>query len=240
MVKLFLVLPASLCLLGGAWRLLLAAGCAGQVVYLAMRGLALGRLPLLGPHDTLVFYAASVSLMALCAACAPSLKGERRVSAVCGAVSAGVTLCALLFPPLDMPLPQILDTAWFELHVVLAFFAYGLFTVGGVLGGAQLAGLQRIGMDVQYKIALAGWAFFSGSMITGGIWGYFAWGTYWLWTPKELWTSILWLYYALLVHLRLKGAPWERAYAWMSLAGVGVMLFTYLGVSMLMKSSHSF
>jgi ABC-type transport system involved in cytochrome c biogenesis permease subunit len=95
-------------------------------------------------------------------------------------------------------------------------------------------------MDVQFKTALVGWTFFSASMVAGGIWGYYAWGTYWLWTAKELWTSILWLYYALLLHVRLKGASWDRAAAWLAIAGVFVMLFTYLGVSMLMKSSHSF
>jgi ABC-type transport system involved in cytochrome c biogenesis permease subunit len=77
-------------------------------------------------------------------------------------------------------------------------------------------------------------------MISGGIWGYYAWGTYWLWTPKELWTSILWLFYALVLHVRYKGAKWDTIYAWLGIAGVFIMLFTYLGVSLLMKSSHSF
>ncbi|HIJ82077.1 MAG TPA: cytochrome c biogenesis protein CcsA, partial [Desulfuromonadales bacterium] len=95
-------------------------------------------------------------------------------------------------------------------------------------------------IDIHFKTALAGWSFFSGSMIAGGIWGYYAWGTYWLWTPKELWTSILWLFYALLLHLRLKGTRWEVLSAWLGIAGFAVTLFTYLGVSMLMQSSHSF
>ena len=77
-------------------------------------------------------------------------------------------------------------------------------------------------------------------MISGGIWGYYAWGTYWLWTPKELWTSVLWLFYALVLHVRLKGTRWDALFAWLGILGVFVMLFTYLGVSMLMKSSHSF
>jgi ABC-type transport system involved in cytochrome c biogenesis permease subunit len=77
-------------------------------------------------------------------------------------------------------------------------------------------------------------------MVAGGIWGYYAWGTYWLWTPKELWTSILWLFYSLYLHLRLKGVQWERAVAWGGIIGFAVTIFTYLGVSILMKSSHSF
>jgi len=76
--------------------------------------------------------------------------------------------------------------------------------------------------------------------VAGGIWGYYAWGTYWLWTPKELWTSILWLFYTLVLHIRLKGSRWDGVFAWGGIAGFGVTLFTYLGVSILMKSSHSF
>jgi ABC-type transport system involved in cytochrome c biogenesis permease subunit len=77
-------------------------------------------------------------------------------------------------------------------------------------------------------------------MVGGGIWGYYAWGTYWLWTPKELWTSILWLFYSLWLHLRLKGSRWDGPVAWGGIVGFAVALFTYLGVSMLMRSSHSF
>jgi ABC-type transport system involved in cytochrome c biogenesis permease subunit len=77
-------------------------------------------------------------------------------------------------------------------------------------------------------------------MIFGGIWAYLAWGTYWLWTPKELWTVILWLYYSLYLHARLR--PWwsGRPISVMSVAGFLIVLFTYLGVSLFMKSSHSF
>jgi ABC-type transport system involved in cytochrome c biogenesis permease subunit len=151
-----------------------------------------------------------------------------------------LTAVALLFKPLNMPLPQILDTLWFELHVVVAFFGYALFAIGGLASAACLLSGGRTYLDLLYKTVLVGWTFFSVSMISGGIWGYYAWGTYWLWTAKELWTSILWLFYALLLHVRLKGTRGDTATAWLGIAGVGVMLFTYLGVSLLMKSSHSF
>ena len=235
-----LVISAA-CFLFGSWqRLLFGLGLASEVAYLALRGMAAGRLPLIGPHDTLLFFSASLALMSLAVSLSVTARSARWLPVAAGLFSALFTLCALMFPPLDMPLPQVLDTRWFELHVVLAFFAYGLFMVGGLLCAGFLVNRQRAWLDIQFKAALTGWSFFSASMITGGIWGYYAWGTYWLWTPKEIWTSILWLYYALVLHVRLKGAAWERATAWLGIARVFVMLFTYLGVSMLMKSSHSF
>jgi len=139
-----------------------------------------------------------------------------------------------------MPLPPILRTLWFELHVALAFFAYALFGIGALLGAMFLASRERPLLDLQYRASLVGYSFFSASMVAGGIWGYYAWGTYWLWTPKELWTSILWLFYSLYLHLRLKGTRWDGVVAWGGIVGFAVALFTYLGVSMLMKSSHSF
>lgn len=236
------LLWAAICLYLSApvSRWLLAFGLAAETYYLVQRGLSLGRLPLLGPHDTLVFFAISIALMALIASFSRSLESGRRFISLSG-LSAGLfTLFAMPFKPSFMPLPQILDTFWFELHVVLAFFSYALFLLGGLLCAEFIFTRNKALLDVQYKSALVGWTFFSTSMISGGIWGYYAWGTYWLWTAKELWTSILWLYYAMLLHIRLKGAEWDRASAWVGIGGVLVMLFTYLGVSMLMKSSHSF
>jgi ABC-type transport system involved in cytochrome c biogenesis permease subunit len=232
---------AVLCLaLGSSWRAGLGAALAAQLFYLFSRGFSLGRLPLLGPHDTILFFAMSVTLMGLLASYSPAVRDKRWFTVAIGIISGLLTAVALLFKPLNMPLPQILDTLWFELHVVVAFFGYALFAVGGIASTAYLFSGLRAYLDLLYKTALVGWTFFSVSMISGGIWGYYAWGTYWLWTPKELWTSILWLFYALLLHVRLKGSRWDTPFAWLGIAGVFVMLFTYLGVSLLMKSSHSF
>ena len=157
------------------------------------------------------------------------------------ALLAGITgLMALPFPAFNMPMPPILNTLWFELHVALAFFAYALFGIGAILGIMFLRRPERGCLELQYKAALVGFSFFSASMTSGGIWGYYAWGTYWLWTPKEFWTSILWLFYAFYLHIRLKGTTWDKGVAWGGIIGFLVTMFTYLGVSLLMKSSHSF
>lgn len=235
-----LIVTVGCYILGSSLRPLLAAGLAMQLAYMALRGIALGRLPLIGPHDTLLFFSASLALMSLITSLSGMMRRERWFPLVSGMLAGLFALLALLFPPVNMPLPPVLDTTWFELHVVLAFFGYALFAVGGIASAAYLVVKERRFLDVLFKTALAGWTFFSASMIAGGIWGYYAWGTYWLWTPKELWTSVLWLFYSLLLHVRLKGVAWDRAAAWLGITGAFVMLFTYLGVSMLMRSSHSF
>lgn len=211
-----------------------------ELTYLAGRGLTLGRLPLIGPQDTLAFFSGSIALMALPFVFSRELAENRGFAWGCGCLAGFFALLSLPFPTLNMPLPPVLDTYWFELHVALAFFAYALFALGALLGGLFIAKGDRKLLDLQYRAALVGYTFFSLSMVSGGIWGYYAWGTYWLWTPKELWTSILWLFYSMYLHLRLKGADWDKAFAWIGIVGFLVTLFTYLGVSMLMRSSHSF
>ncbi|HWI41399.1 MAG TPA: cytochrome c biogenesis protein CcsA [Verrucomicrobiae bacterium] len=239
-MKPLLLASAALYLFGTSRRPLFFAAVAAEVVYLATRGIAAGRLPLIGPHDTMVFFSTSIGVMSVPFLLSPAVRDSAVFRFSCAVAAALFALLSLPFPALNMPLPPVLDTLWFEAHVALAFFAYALFAVGAVAGGMFLARRERPLLDLQYRGALVGYTFFSLSMITGGIWGYYAWGTYWLWTPKELWTSILWLFYTLYLHLRLKGPTWERVVAWGGIAGFAVAMFTYLGVSMLMKSSHSF
>jgi ABC-type transport system involved in cytochrome c biogenesis permease subunit len=239
-MKWLLCLSIGLYVFGGFRRSLFLAGAAGELVYLAFRGIELGRLPLIGPHDTLAFFSASCALMTVPFLFSPALRDSDGFRIAAAMLAAVTGLMALPFPAFNMPMPPILNTLWFELHVALAFFAYALFGIGALCGILYLRSPEKRFLEMQYLAALVGFSFFSGSMTSGGIWGYYAWGTYWLWTAKEFWTSILWLFYAFYLHIRLKGPAWERAVAWGGIIGFGVTMFTYLGVSLLMKSSHSF
>lgn len=232
-------LAFALFLFGTAWRPLAYAGLLVQAGYLLMRGIELGRLPLVGVHDTLNFL--SSSLVAFSIAFVPQVRDK---GALLGRMVSGTaavfTAFALLQKPAAMPLPPILKTYWFELHVMLSFFSYALFAIAAMVGIIYLrtreAGLEKL----QYKAAFVGYGIFTLSMLFGGVWAYLAWGTYWLWTPKELWTSILWLFYTLYLHARLRQWWMGRPVAVLGIAGFAVVMFTYLGVGLLMKSSHAF
>lgn len=239
-MKWLLCLSIGLYLFGSFRRYLFFAGVAVELLYMALRGIELGRLPLIGPHDTLAFFSTSCALMATPFLLNKSLRDSDSFRTGAALLAAVAGLMALPFPAFNMPMPPILNTLWFELHVALAFFAYALFGIGAILGIIFLLKEEKQILEAQYTASLVGFSFFSASMTSGGIWGYYAWGTYWLWTPKEFWTSILWLYYGTYLHLRLKGSKWERTVAWGGIVGFGVTMFTYLGVSLLMKSSHSF
>jgi ABC-type transport system involved in cytochrome c biogenesis permease subunit len=217
---------------------LLYVGLLLQITYLVSRGFELGRLPLVGPHDTLAFLTASAVVFSIPFRLA--IKERSRFTGVIAITASVLTVCALISTRHNSPLPPVLKTFWFEAHVVCAFLSYALFTIAAVFGYLCLT--ERVGSHdgMQYRAVLIGYCLFSMSMVFGGIWAYLAWGTYWLWTPKELWTSILWMFYGLYLHARLRQWWTGRPLAYLSIAGLAVVFFTYLGVSLLMKSSHSF
>src|ERR1035437_1202016 len=133
-MKWFLLCSITLYLFGGYKRPLFYAALASELVYLALRGSVLGRLPLIGPHDTLIFFSAAIALMTVPFFGSYQLRGENKFSWGAGFMAALFALLALRFPSFAMPLPPVLKTFWFELHVALAFFAYALFGIGALLG----------------------------------------------------------------------------------------------------------
>ena len=77
-------------------------------------------------------------------------------------------------------------------------------------------------------------------IITGSIWAKQAWGTYWQWDPKETWSLITWFIYAALVHARLTVGWRGRKAAWLSIVGFLAVLFTFLGVNLILGGLHSY
>ncbi len=196
------------------------------------------RIPLIGMRDTLGFLAFAIGIIYIAAA----WKRRRDLFTYLIIPLILLLLGAALISPLSMPgpLPPVLRTAWFELHVVLSFVSYALFAVGGVYGALALARVELSAETNQYRCLLIGYVLFSIAMIFGGIWAFYAWGTYWLWTPKELWTTIVWFFYSLYLHARLVRGWKGTKVIWMGIIGFVLVMFTYAGVGLLMKSSHEF
>lgn len=207
---------------------------AALVVSSAVRS---GRIPLIGMHDTLGFLAFSIAALFLVLR---RRRGRDLITFVTILLILLLLAGSMASPASTGPLPPVLRTLWFELHVILSFVAYGLFAVGAVFGIDALVRHDHASEREQYRLLLSGYVLFSAAMIFGGIWAFYAWGTYWLWTPKELWTTIVWFWYSLYLHARLV-RRWSGARViWIGIAGFLIVMFTYAGVGLLMKSSHEF
>jgi ABC-type transport system involved in cytochrome c biogenesis permease subunit len=58
--------------------------------------------------------------------------------------------------------------------------------------------------------------------------------------PKETWSLITWLIYAVYLHCRfMRGWRGKRA-AWIALLGFASVVFTYFGVNYLLSGLHSY
>ncbi len=98
------------------------------------------------------------------------------------------------------------------------------------------ATLDRLG----YEAILLGVPFMTLNLASGAVWAYYAWGRYWGWDPKETWAFITWGIYVIYLHMRILGGWRGRKTALISIFGFFVVIFTYLGVNLVISGLHSY
>ncbi len=155
------------------------------------------------------------------------------------------------------PLPVILRNSWLWLHTVLAFVGEAALAVACGVGmmyliqerhvkSKRLDGLfhrlpsLKVLDEVNYRLITIGFPLLTLAIITGALWSEAIWGTYWRWDPKEVWSLITWLFYAIVLHARLTAGWHGRRTAILSAAGFIAILFTFFGVNLLLKTFHGF
>jgi len=86
-------------------------------------------------------------------------------------------------------------------------------------------------------VAFPLWTF---TLIAGAIWAEQAWGAYWQWDPKEVWTFIIWVVYAAYLHARATSGWSTSKSAYLALAGYGCILINYMVVNVYFVGMHSY
>ncbi|GMR07399.1 MAG: cytochrome c biogenesis protein CcsA [Gammaproteobacteria bacterium] len=213
-----------------------------HTIVLALRMMETGHAPIARRFETLLFFSWSIAILNMI------LLSRYRLRTT-DTLTIPVIFLALLLAAFSdsgvYSLPLALKTWWFEVHVVTSFFAYALFTLAAAAGTIYLF-REKTGTDAElgicqnitYRAILWGFTFFSGSMLLGAIWGYLAWGSYWLWESKSAASLLLWFYYVGVLHTRMLKGWGGKTVSVMAIAGFALVMFTYLGVSIFLKSSH--
>jgi ABC-type transport system involved in cytochrome c biogenesis permease subunit len=134
-----------------------------------------------------------------------------------------------LYTDSDQLVPA-LHSYWLWIHVSTAIFCGAVFYLGAV---ATLLYLFR---DA-YENKLALWTF---TIIAGAIWAGDAWGRYWGWDAKEVWSFITWVAYAAYLHARATAGWKGRKAAYVALIAFACWLFNYYGVNIFVNSLHSY
>jgi len=155
-----------------------------------------------------------------------------------------------------------LQSYWLIIHVSIAVMSSALFTLTFAMSALQLVqshrqktiaagGADKLGFmrlvpnalsleNLSYRInaiAFVGWTF---TLMFGAIWAEKAWGRFWGWDTKEVWTFVIWVVYAGYLHARAtRGWTGTRA-AWLSIVGYLCVVFNFTIVNQFFNGLHSY
>jgi len=155
-----------------------------------------------------------------------------------------------------------LESVWLIIHVSVAILAVALFTiafsvvilslltsswessdrplsraqarVSAALPDSRTLDRTAYGLHV---VAFPMWTF---TLIAGAIWAEQAWGRYWNWDPKEVWTFVIWVVYAAYLHARATTGWSARRGNYIALAGYGCILVNFMVVNVFFVGQHSY
>ena len=181
---------------------------------------------------------------------------------VSGLVLIMLCLATIVFRTPVSPLQPALQSYWLIIHVSIAVAASGIFTITFAMAVLQLlqarrekrlaAGeTSRMGFlrvvpssvtleNFAFRLNSVGFVFWTFTLAAGAIWADQAWGRFWGWDTKEVWTFVVWTVYAAYMHARVtRGWNGNRS-AWLSIAGYMCVVFNFTVVNTLFPGLHSY
>ncbi|CCK79034.1 CcmC: cytochrome c assembly protein [Desulfobacula toluolica Tol2] len=167
----------------------------------------------------------------------------------------GIMLMVLILPDVPVETNDVLKGFWFYSHIILVFTgdaALALACGAGILYLLQEKGIKTKSPgfffkrlpsldlldNVGYTCLSTGFALLTIGLVTGFVYAKFVWGRFWSWDPKEVFSVGTWLVYAALLHLRLYSGWRGRKSAIMTIIGFFIIIFTFLGVNMMIGGHH--
>ncbi|MEV5314734.1 c-type cytochrome biogenesis protein CcsB [Streptomyces sp. NPDC052610] len=170
----------------------------------------------------------------------------------------------VLYTASDQLVPA-LHSYWLYIHVSTAIFCGAVFYLaavstviylfrdsyetklarGGQPGRFASSVLERLpaaaSLDkFSYRINAAAFPLWTFTIVAGAIWAGDAWGRYWGWDPKEVWSFITWVAYACYLHARATVGWKGRKAAYLALGAFACWLFNYYGVNIFVSGKHSY
>ena len=162
-----------------------------------------------------------------------------------GSGMAGVATVALigaLCMPLQAGWRQVpaLQSAWFVPHVTSYVAAYAMLALSALYAVGAWGEHRLDRLAAAHMLARLAFPFLTLGLCSGALWADAAWGRYWAWDIKEVWSLITWLTYLIYFHTLESSAGKQRA---LLLLGFAAVLVTFLIVNMAplaVDSLHSY
>jgi cytochrome c-type biogenesis protein CcsB len=235
-------------------RMFLLVGVILHTAGFALRYAVAGYTPITNLFESLSFFALAIAATFLVVEIRYNL---RILGSFVAPLAFMFSVFAAFLPGEVAGLAPALNSYWLPIHVLLLFVGDAVFAVAfgaGIMYLLQEKQVKRKKMgaifrrlpsldvldDINYRCLTIGFPLLTMGIITGSIWAEYAWGSYWSWDPKETWSLITWLLYAALLHGRLTVGWRGRKAAILAIVGFGAVLFTFLGVNLLLPGLHSY
>ncbi len=159
-------------------------------------------------------------------------------------------------------LQPALQSAWLAIHVSVATIATGVFSVGFLATLIQLGRSARDGGSriftrrewrrlettptpkaleaLAFRLNSVGFILWTFTVMAGAIWAEHAWGRYWGWDPKEIWSFVVWVIYAAYLHARTTQGWQGRRSSVLALAGFVAIILNFTVVNLAFHGLHSY
>jgi cytochrome c-type biogenesis protein CcsB len=171
-------------------------------------------------------------------------KGTELLTVFAAAVAFAMMVIASLFPvEASRQLIPALQSYWLWIHVSLAVLAEAGFAVAFVASIMCLIGDKRghrllpdraLLDSITYRAIAIGFPLFTvGALFAGAVWAQRAWGTPWSWDPKETSSLVVWLIYAIYLHVRRTRRGSIAVTSGISVLGFAMTILTILGTRFL-------
>ncbi|MEW6584340.1 MAG: c-type cytochrome biogenesis protein CcsB [Nitrospirota bacterium] len=225
-----------------------------HTVNIIYRYASAGHIPITNPHEATSFFAWCVIFIFFL------LQFRYKVSLLASFVMPIIFVLMLSSAMLSReirPLSPVLQSYWLGIHTVFAFLGNASFALafgigfmylvqehhvkskhlGGLFG--RLPSLQTLD-EINYRLITIGFPLLTLAIITGALWAESAWGSYWNWDPREVWSLVTWFIYAIILHARLVAGWRGRRAAVLSMIGFITILVAFFGIKLLKKGLHVF
>ncbi|MBR2669972.1 MAG: cytochrome c biogenesis protein CcsA [Solobacterium sp.] len=227
-----------------SWMIFMA-GFAAHTVYLVMRGIQAGRVPMANQFEFAVMFSWGISVILVFLHYRLGLEWITTVAMI---MAWAIYLYAALLPREIHELMPALRSVWFVSHIGSAAFAYASFMLAGASGIRYILIHKKDKEDERlpeidyfiYRLIAIGLLLLTVTIVIGAIWAEEAWSSFWTWDPKEVWALITWILYAICLHLRLSRKMTGVKMAWFAVIAVPVVLFTFIGVNTIIPGLHSY
>lgn len=235
-----------------AGLMIASAGLALHTAAFAVRWMRVGHAPFLGFYEVVSAYAyATVLTVVFLGWWRPAL---RSLSAVLMPIALLALGASMLADKSDGIAGGTLSSWWLTVHVLFAKLSYSSFIVAFALSVVYLLRArdgehradsilsrlpdQDVLDDLAFRAAGVGLVFLSVMIVAGAIWANEAWGRYWGWDAIETWSLVTWLVYSLYLHFRLTLGWTGKRSAWLLVAALPVVAFSFVVVPVVYNSIH--